>query len=46
MNFFNEYFAERDIAHAIKILKYRKYRQPLCIREDFNAIPPQSFLYL
>jgi predicted transcriptional regulator len=44
--FFFEYFADRDIAHAIKIKKARKYRRPLCIREDFNVTPPQSFVYL
>src|SRR5688572_32265885 len=32
--FFFEYFADREIAHAIKIKKTRKYRRPLCIRED------------
>lgn len=45
-NFFFEYFADRDIAHAIKIKKTKKYRKPLCIREDFNAVPPQSYMYL
>ena len=45
-DFFYEYFADRDIAHAIKIKKTRRYRKPLCIREDFNAVPPQSYMYL
>lgn len=45
-DFFFEYFADRDIAHAIKIKKTKKYRKPLCIREDFNAVPPQSYMYL
>jgi predicted transcriptional regulator len=44
--FFFEYFAERDIAHAIKIKKTRRYKKPLCIREDFNVTPPQSYVYL
>ena len=44
--FFFEYFADRDIAHAIKIKKTKKYRRPLCIREDFNVTPPQSYVYL
>lgn len=44
--FFFEYFAEREIGHAIKIKKTRKYRKPLCLREDFNVSPPQSYLYL
>jgi predicted transcriptional regulator len=45
-DFFFEYFADRDIAHAIKIKKTKKYKKPLCIREDFNAVPPQSYMYL
>lgn len=44
--FFYEYFADRDIAHAIKIKKTKKYKKPLCIRKDFNAVPPQSYMYL
>lgn len=45
-DFFFDYFADRDIAHAIKIKKTRKYRKPLSIRDDFNAVPPQSYMYL
>ncbi len=44
--FFFEYFAHKEIGHAIKIKKVKKYRKPLSIREDFNAYPPQSFIYL
>lgn len=43
---FFEYFAKNNIAHAIKIKKTRKYRKPLCLREDFKLIPPQSYRYL
>lgn len=45
-DFFYQYFADREIAHAIKIKKTKKYRKPLCIREDFNVLPPQSYVYL
>lgn len=45
-DFFYQYFADRKIAHAIKIKKTKKYKKPLCIREDFNVIPPQSYVYL
>jgi predicted transcriptional regulator len=44
--FFYEYFADRKIAHAIKIKNAKKYRRPLNIREDFNVVPPQSYVYL
>ncbi|WP_299550988.1 ASCH domain-containing protein [Seonamhaeicola sp.] len=45
-DFFYEYFANREIAHAIKIKETKKYNQPLCIKEDFNVFPPQSYVYL
>lgn len=44
--FFFEYFANREVAHAIKIKKTRRYRKPLNLKEDFNAAPPQSYRYL
>lgn len=44
--FFYEYFADRDVAHAIKIKKPRKYAKPLSITKDFNVSPPQSYIYL
>ena len=44
--FFYEYFANRDIAHAIKIKHVTIYDQPLSIKEDFNVTPPQSYIYL
>lgn len=44
--FFNEYFADREVAHAIKIRKTRKYKKPLSLKENFNVSPPQSYLYL
>lgn len=45
-NYFYQYFAERETGFAIKIKKTKKYKKPLCLREDFNLTPPQSFLYL
>jgi predicted transcriptional regulator len=45
-DFFYEYFADREIAHAIKIKNTKKYRKPLSIRDDFNVVPPQSYVYL
>ena len=41
-----EYFAGREIAHAIKIKNTKKYRNPLSIKDDFNVVPPQTFVYL
>ncbi|MBN8853988.1 MAG: hypothetical protein BGO55_06335 [Sphingobacteriales bacterium 50-39] len=45
-NYFYEYFAEKKAGYAIKIKKVRKYETPLCLKENFNVSPPQSFLYL
>lgn len=45
-DFFYEYFADREIAHAIKIKKTKKYRKPLSLKDDFNVVPPQSYVYL
>lgn len=45
-DFFYQYFADREIAHAIKIKSTKKYKRPLSIKEDFNVVPPQSYVYL
>jgi len=45
-DFFYEYFADREIAYAIKIKNTKKYRRPLNLRDDFNVEPPQSYMYL
>jgi len=45
-DFFYEYFADREIAHAIKIKNIKKYEQQLHLQENFNVVPPQSFVYL
>jgi predicted transcriptional regulator len=45
-DFFFQYFADRKIAHAIKINKTRRYKKPLCIRKHFNVVPPQSYTYI
>jgi predicted transcriptional regulator len=44
--FFFKYFANKNIAHAIKIKSTKKYLRPLSILKDFNVVPPQSFVYL
>lgn len=45
-DYFLAYFENKDAGYAIKIKKTKRYYKPLCIRADFNATPPQSFLYL
>lgn len=44
-SFFNKYFENREVAHAIKIKEVRKYDNPLCL-DVFNVVPPQSYVYL
>ena len=43
--FFN-YFAGRDVGHAIVIGKVKRYREPLDLNAAYGVRPPQSFLYL
>lgn len=45
-DFFFEYFADRDIAHAIKIKDIKKYNKPLCIKKHYKATAPQSYIYI
>ncbi len=45
-DFFFEYFADRNIAHAIKIKTTKRYDKPLSLKDDFNALPPQSYMYI
>lgn len=45
-DFFHTYFADRKIGHAIKIKNVKKYKIPLDLKENFNVVPPQSYVYL
>lgn len=44
--YFHEYFENRLVAHAIKIKNTKRYKKPMSLKEDFNVLPPQSYLYL
>lgn len=44
--FFFDYFKSKETGYAIKIKSVRKYKEALSIKEDFNATPPQSFMYI
>ena len=44
--FFDEYFALKDVGHAIKIRETKKYKEPRRL-VDYNIdFAPQSFVYL
>jgi predicted transcriptional regulator len=45
-DYFLSYFIDRTHGFAIKIKKTKKYKSPKCIFADFNAYPPQSFIYI
>lgn len=45
-DFFYDYFCERDNGFAIQVKKKKKYKEPKCLRTDFNLHPPQSFAYV
>jgi predicted transcriptional regulator len=44
--YFYRYFENKEQGFAIKIAKTKKYKRGLCLKNDFNLNPPQSFLYL
>lgn len=43
---FRDYFAGRDVGHAIEIASVQKYPQMLDLDAHFGLRPPQSFVYL
>ncbi len=45
-NFFFDYFINKERGYAIKIKEAKLYDKALSIKDDFNATPPQSFMYL
>ncbi len=45
-DYFFEYFNNKKQGYAIKIKRTKRYEKDLSIKDDFNTIPPQSFLYL
>lgn len=45
-DFFFDYFSEKQVGYAIKVKKYKKYKKPLELFENFGIQPPQSFAYV
>lgn len=45
-SYFFEYFNDKTFGYAIKIMSTKRYKKPKCLRQDYNLLPPQSFLYL
>lgn len=45
-NYFFEYFNNKEKGYAIKIKKTKRYKKSLSLKDNFNANPPQSFMYL
>lgn len=45
-DFFYDYFSEKEKGFAIQVKNKKKYKEPKCLRADFNLHPPQSFAYL
>jgi predicted transcriptional regulator len=45
-NYFFEYFNNKERGYAIKIKATKLYKKSLSLKDDFNASPPQSFMYL
>lgn len=46
-DFFDEYFAVKDVGYAIKIKSTTEYEVPLSLQKHLGiASPPQSFMYI
>lgn len=45
-DFFYEYFSNKERGYAIKIKETKLYDRSLNLKDEFNASPPQSFMYL
>jgi predicted transcriptional regulator len=43
--YFYEYFSEKERGFAIKIKSTKRYKEPKCLKADFDLHPPQSFAY-
>lgn len=44
--YFFRYFENRESGFAIQIKSYKKYKEPLELKKEYDVSPPQSFLYL
>ena len=44
--YFFQYFDGKDQGYAIKIKRTKRYKKEYCIKETYNKIPPQSFIYV
>ena len=45
-DFFFDYFFNKKVAFAIKVKNTWRYKEPLCLRSNYNIYPPQSFCYI
>jgi predicted transcriptional regulator len=44
--YFYEYFGNKQMGFAIKIKTTKRYDKALSLQKEYNAKPPQSFMYL
>ena len=44
--YFTSYFTGKEQGFAIKIKNLKRFKSAQCIRKDYNAVPPQSFMYI
>lgn len=45
-DYYFDYFKGKEAGYAIKVKKTKKYKNSLCIKEQFGIKPPQSFAYV
>jgi predicted transcriptional regulator len=44
--FFKAYYQGKKKGYAIRISEFKRYEEPLSLKESFNIKPPQSFQYI
>ena len=45
-DFFYKYFLGKEKGFAIQVKNPKRYKNPKCLKMDFNLHPPQSFAYV
>lgn len=44
--YFDDYFSNKESGFAIRVINHQRFKEPKCLKEDYNLNPPQSFAYL
>lgn len=45
-SYYLNYFEGKNEGYALKVVKAKRYKKELCIKENYGVNPPQSFAYV